>query len=277
MCNWAITVSSFLFFQGQDIHSFNTGNILYNLFFGNSDCHSSNIYLFVRGFRQTDRQTDREKVPAGMDVTPRRANSKQTKQRQNPKDFSSEPPHKSCPGSRRPKCPVKTSRPGQLQTISAPKGPITVPPVPQLPTQGHGALQAATARAIKQQNHGDKRARSLTLAHKAHLGTTSSRPRRANTATTKPGSSTPTVGANPRKPAFFLLLHPFLSSTQNTSPPSSSPPPPPYSPSTAHKLASSFSASSQTPHTKSPPFTLCTQIPPFSTKRYLPSASFQQK
>ena len=54
MCNWAITVSSFLFFQGQDIHSFNTGNILYNLFSGNSsysDCHSSNIYLFVRGFR----------------------------------------------------------------------------------------------------------------------------------------------------------------------------------------------------------------------------------
>ena len=29
MCNRAITVSSFLFFQGQDIHSFNTGNILY--------------------------------------------------------------------------------------------------------------------------------------------------------------------------------------------------------------------------------------------------------
>ena len=54
MCNRAITVSSFLFFRGQDIHSFNTGNILYNLFSGNSshsDCHSSNIYLFVRGFR----------------------------------------------------------------------------------------------------------------------------------------------------------------------------------------------------------------------------------
>ena len=54
MCNRAITVSSFLFFRGQDIHSFNTGNILYNLFSGNSphsDCHSSDIYLFVRGFR----------------------------------------------------------------------------------------------------------------------------------------------------------------------------------------------------------------------------------
>ena len=54
MCNRAITVSSFLFFRGQDIHSFNTGNILYNLFSGNSshsDCHSSNIYLFVRDFR----------------------------------------------------------------------------------------------------------------------------------------------------------------------------------------------------------------------------------
>ena len=54
MCNRAITVSSFLFFPGQNIHSFNTGNIWYNLFSGNSshsDCHSSNIYLFVRGFR----------------------------------------------------------------------------------------------------------------------------------------------------------------------------------------------------------------------------------
>ena len=54
MCNQAITVSSFLFFQGQDIHSFNTGNILYNLFSGNSsysDCYSSNIYLFEHGFR----------------------------------------------------------------------------------------------------------------------------------------------------------------------------------------------------------------------------------
>ena len=36
MCNRAITVSSFLFFRGQDIHSLNTGNILYNLFSGNS-------------------------------------------------------------------------------------------------------------------------------------------------------------------------------------------------------------------------------------------------
>ena len=54
MCNQASTLSSFLFFPGQDIHSFNTWNILYNLFSGNSshsDCYSSNIYLFVRGFR----------------------------------------------------------------------------------------------------------------------------------------------------------------------------------------------------------------------------------
>ena len=46
MYNRAITVSSFLFVQGQNIHSFNTGNILYNLFSRNSshsDCHSSNI------------------------------------------------------------------------------------------------------------------------------------------------------------------------------------------------------------------------------------------
>ena len=48
MCNQVITVSSFLFVRGQMIHSFNTGNILYNLFSGNSshsDCHSSNIYM----------------------------------------------------------------------------------------------------------------------------------------------------------------------------------------------------------------------------------------
>ena len=32
MCNRAIRVSSFLFFRGQDIHSFNTGTILYNWF-----------------------------------------------------------------------------------------------------------------------------------------------------------------------------------------------------------------------------------------------------
>ena len=54
MCNRAITISSILFFRGQDIHSFNTGNILYNLFSGNSshsDCHSSNIYSLMRGFR----------------------------------------------------------------------------------------------------------------------------------------------------------------------------------------------------------------------------------
>ena len=54
MCSRAITVSSFLFVRGQTIHSFNTGNILCNLFSGNSshsDCYSSNIYLFVRDFR----------------------------------------------------------------------------------------------------------------------------------------------------------------------------------------------------------------------------------
>ena len=54
MCNRALTVSSFLFVRGQPIHSFNTGNMLCNLFSENSshsDCHSSNIYLFVRGFR----------------------------------------------------------------------------------------------------------------------------------------------------------------------------------------------------------------------------------
>ena len=51
VCNRAITVSSFPFVRGQDIHSFNSANILYNLFSGNSshsDCHSFNIYLFVR-------------------------------------------------------------------------------------------------------------------------------------------------------------------------------------------------------------------------------------
>ena len=55
MCNRAITVSSFRFVRGQNtIIFFNTGNILYNLFPGNSshsDCHSFNIYLFVCDFR----------------------------------------------------------------------------------------------------------------------------------------------------------------------------------------------------------------------------------
>ena len=48
MCNWAITVSSFLFVWGQTIHSFKTGNILCNLFPRNSshsDWHNCNICL----------------------------------------------------------------------------------------------------------------------------------------------------------------------------------------------------------------------------------------
>ena len=67
MCNRAITVSSFLFFRGQDIHSFNTGNILYNLFSGDSshsDCHSSNIYLFVRDFRSENGMSSTEMSPS---------------------------------------------------------------------------------------------------------------------------------------------------------------------------------------------------------------------
>ena len=67
MYNRAIAVSSFLFFRGQDIHSFNTGNMLYNLFAGNSshsDCHSSNIYLFVRGFRFENGMSSTEMSPS---------------------------------------------------------------------------------------------------------------------------------------------------------------------------------------------------------------------
>ena len=67
MCNPAIIVSSFLFVQGQNIHSFNTGNILYKLFSGNSshsDCHSSNIYLFVRGFRSENGMSSTEMSPS---------------------------------------------------------------------------------------------------------------------------------------------------------------------------------------------------------------------
>ena len=67
MCNRAITVSSFLFFRGQDIQSFNTGNIWYNLFSGNSshsDCHSSNIYLFVRDFRSENGMSSTEMSPS---------------------------------------------------------------------------------------------------------------------------------------------------------------------------------------------------------------------
>ena len=67
MCNRAITVSSFLFVWGQNIHSFNTGNILYNLFSGNSshsDCHSSNIYLFVHGFRSENGMSSTKMSPS---------------------------------------------------------------------------------------------------------------------------------------------------------------------------------------------------------------------
>ena len=49
------------------IHSFNTGNILYNLFSGNSshsDCHSSNIYLFVRDFRSENGMRSTEMSPS---------------------------------------------------------------------------------------------------------------------------------------------------------------------------------------------------------------------
>ena len=67
MCNQAITVSSFLFVRGQDICSFNTGNILYNLFSGNSshsDCLSSNIYLFVHGFRSENGMNSTKMSPS---------------------------------------------------------------------------------------------------------------------------------------------------------------------------------------------------------------------
>ena len=69
MCNQAITLSSFLFFRGQDIHSFNTWNILYNFFSGNSshsesDCYSSNIYLFVRGFRSENGMSSTKMSPS---------------------------------------------------------------------------------------------------------------------------------------------------------------------------------------------------------------------
>ena len=67
MCKRAITVSSFLFVWWQTIHSFNTGNILYNLFSGNSshsDCHSSNIYLFVRDFRSENGMSSTKMSPS---------------------------------------------------------------------------------------------------------------------------------------------------------------------------------------------------------------------
>ena len=63
----AITVSSFLFVWGQTIHSFNTGNILCILLFGNSshsDCHSSNIYLFVPYFRSENGMSSTKMSPS---------------------------------------------------------------------------------------------------------------------------------------------------------------------------------------------------------------------
>ena len=47
MCSRAITVSSFLFVRGQTIHSFNTGNILYNLFSGNSFHSACHHCIFI--------------------------------------------------------------------------------------------------------------------------------------------------------------------------------------------------------------------------------------
>ena len=49
-----ITVASFLNVLGQTIHSFRFANTLFFLFSGNSsssNCHSSNIYLFVHVFK----------------------------------------------------------------------------------------------------------------------------------------------------------------------------------------------------------------------------------
>ena len=54
MCNRVITVSSFLFVQGQTTHCFNAGNISCNLFpesSSHSDCHNSNIYLLAHDFK----------------------------------------------------------------------------------------------------------------------------------------------------------------------------------------------------------------------------------
>ena len=71
MCNQAITVSSFLFVRGQTKHSFNTGNILCNLFSGkssHSDRHSSNIYLFVRDFRSENGMSSTEMSPSRASI-----------------------------------------------------------------------------------------------------------------------------------------------------------------------------------------------------------------
>ena len=78
MCSQAITVSSFLFVRGQTIHSFSTGNIWCNLFSGNSshsDCHSSNIYLFVPDFRSENGMSSTEMSPTRASLAPRGRNS----------------------------------------------------------------------------------------------------------------------------------------------------------------------------------------------------------
>ena len=62
----AVTVSSFLFVQGQTTHCFKTGNILCNLFPGSSsyaDCHNSNIYLFARDFKSENGMSSTEVSP----------------------------------------------------------------------------------------------------------------------------------------------------------------------------------------------------------------------
>ena len=64
MCKRAITVSSFLFVQGQNILLI-LG--IFCIFSGNSshsDCHSSNIYLFVRYFRSENGMSSTEMSPS---------------------------------------------------------------------------------------------------------------------------------------------------------------------------------------------------------------------
>ena len=69
MCNLAITVSSVLFVRGQIMHCLKSIHILFILFSRNSphsDCHRSNTYLFVRGFRS-------EKGMSSTEMSPTRA------------------------------------------------------------------------------------------------------------------------------------------------------------------------------------------------------------
>ena len=71
LCNWVITVFSFLFVQGQTIHSFKTGNILCDLFSRNSshsDCHSSNICLFARDFKSEKGMSSTETSPTRASI-----------------------------------------------------------------------------------------------------------------------------------------------------------------------------------------------------------------